>query len=367
MSRDRNSTAAKVVFLEIDCVLLTPIDWRAPGNLHACDVFDASGEESFGLARALRMVVLRHFRIRLLNELCSDTGAAVVLLSRWLPVVGSEVLSDLLTRNSVYDWYLHRDVACTVTDPESKRAAVEGWLSRHREVREWIVLDADAAELGFEDPVPVHPRLGFTITEQLDAVHRLRPRLPERYKSRHPDASAIVFLDIDGVLLPTACWSLKSAIDAWQRLRWCTDESERELIYTNDVQFSAVAIALMNQLCTRCRAQIVLVTSWRWHHSQEYIRRILSSHGVAEEHWHADYACVDTGGGKRADVDEWLSRHAEVTAWVVVDDQSGELGFADLGIDGEQGLTISSYRRACELLGAPVGADEHHAFLGFPR
>lgn len=170
------------------------------------------------------------------------------------------------------------------------------------------------------------------------------------------EPASIIFLDIDGVILPTRAYSLPENIAEVKAV------GSMSFARPDRVALHPDAIAALIQVRDRHPdARLVLCTSWR--HSVGVAETIscVARHGVDPAFWHEDPACpwvipteeaaalgATTASSKAADILAWLDKHrTSVTAWVVLDDDaelaqalrnSPMSGFV-LPIDPVRGLT----------------------------
>lgn len=171
-----------------------------------------------------------------------------------------------------------------------------------------------------------------------------------------PPQSYVVFLDIDGVMLPTRAYELpenKAEVKAVGSI---------SAIRPDRVRLHPEAISALSEIHRQIpEARLVLCTSWR--HSVGVAETVacLERHGVAEDFWHADRGCpwtppsassaelgVTTGSSKADDIIAWLKTHAAtVSKWLVLDDDpdlasalisAPAPGFV-MRVDGTRGLT----------------------------
>jgi len=119
----------------------------------------------------------------------------------------------------------------------------------------------------------------------------------------------VLFLDIDGVLVtPRSMLAFKGA-----------------------EAFDPVSCSLIDELCKRSDAKIVICSSWREDVDRECMAKIIESHGISSKHLHIDWATPilteNQAAGvklKRQDeINQWLSLHPTVRRWAIIDDGIG--------------------------------------------
>lgn len=172
----------------------------------------------------------------------------------------------------------------------------------------------------------------------------------------------LLFLDIDGVLIPRRAFALA------ENAALLEGEAEQTGGHLTSIWDQAVkildpvAVALVNRLCAVTGARLVLITSWRHVVGSEETRAHLEEHGVTPSHWHDRWTCPHAGS-KAEDLEAWLG-DAEpddltptmgVASLVVLDDdirlnrRDRELQTVRPSFD--EGLTLQVYRECLVKLG----------------
>lgn len=146
----------------------------------------------------------------------------------------------------------------------------------------------------------------------------------------------ILFLDIDGVVLPGRAYSLPNQTKPIVKV------------------FDPCSVALLNDACNEAGWKIVIHSSWLRYWVKNLdgstVREHCIEQGIKAEHFHETEPECNGGMHWRYDrVDDWLSRHKEVTEFIIVDDCPPEDGYprADkvLLTNFEEGITLENYRR----------------------
>lgn len=135
-----------------------------------------------------------------------------------------------------------------------------------------------------------------------------------------PVVLPVLFLDIDGVLLPGRHHEaeVNAAVIAGRRPELPWGHLLGGLASMCVTECCPQVISEINALLERTRARLVLISTWRRAIGAEETRQILTLQGLTER-WHPDYA-APWHGDKGEDIAAWLAAHREVTQWAVIDD-----------------------------------------------
>ena len=125
----------------------------------------------------------------------------------------------------------------------------------------------------------------------------------------------IIFLDIDGVLNSRAFMT---------RMH----KAGKKFTLFDDLDFDAVKV--LNDVVKKTGAKVVLSSTWRRHHSITWMRSILARHGF--EGPLIDFTPTEVDlptplppfeyPQRGHEIQDWLTRHPEVTHFVIIDDDS---------------------------------------------
>lgn len=140
----------------------------------------------------------------------------------------------------------------------------------------------------------------------------------------------ILFLDIDGVLLPIgACTDLEVGL---------VRNSPMAHVDLVASRVSKEAIEAVKYMC-EAGAKIVLISSWRYAFTANFILEFLARIGLNEllhDDWFARYRISDYS--KRHDITCWLEDHPDVE-WIAIDDEDQRLdGNRQIMPQGNKGL-----------------------------
>lgn len=151
--------------------------------------------------------------------------------------------------------------------------------------------------------------------------------------------SRILFLDIDGVLLPGRAYMLPT--------------QTKPIVTT----FDPCAVSMLNQACEKQGRKIVLHSSWirtalMYKDNTEGMDVVpwCVKQGVNPENFHPEDAYCNRDISWRYDrVDEWLTRHPEVDDFVIVDDEPCDPDWQWaknlIQTDFEEGITMKIFRK----------------------
>ncbi len=111
--------------------------------------------------------------------------------------------------------------------------------------------------------------------------------------------TAVVFIDIDGPLLPGRFYAI---------------DLDRE-----QLPFDPAAVAMFNKLVEGADAQIVISSAWA-RLGRVAVEEILEKHGIKMAPLHDDWTCYERGMGRAVSIGRWLVKHPEITNYVAIDD-----------------------------------------------
>lgn len=146
----------KVVFLDIDGVLLRPVDWLCPRNAEAQRLIQAKSHQE--RQRGFDLVQFDPAAVELVNRLARQAGAKIVLSSSWRSAIGAKAAVRKIIQQGIDHGLLHEDAYCPHA-PSEKRKEVE--------VRDWL-------EMHRTTPLPPFPGSKFRITPKEERAHRAK-------------------------------------------------------------------------------------------------------------------------------------------------------------------------------------------------
>lgn len=159
----------------------------------------------------------------------------------------------------------------------------------------------------------------------------------------------VIFLDIDGVLLPGSAW-LAPDNDGPARLLAGAQSREELTAAAAAVRFDRVAVLLLNRLCWATGAQIVVSSDWR-HSVDVDLRQKLLAEGVEEQYLHHDLLCPKKlTATKSQEIGLWLRSHDGAGGIVIDDDVLEGCPVPQVLTGYDRGLDVEVYRRALALL-----------------
>lgn len=127
----------------------------------------------------------------------------------------------------------------------------------------------------------------------------------------------IIFLDIDGVILPEICHLSVDAISLKESI--LNDEKNKDnhfdnlKSYNQNLQFDKGCIEYLNRLCLKSDGLIVIHSNWRNHFSGQELKDKLVSEGILEKYFHKNFICPKRGfsSQKCHDILYWLDNEKE--------------------------------------------------------
>lgn len=133
------------------------------------------------------------------------------------------------------------------------------------------------------------------------------------------DAPKIIFLDIDGPMIP-----------------------HRALLLPGQTPimtiFDPVAVSLVNHLCEEYGWKLVIHSAWIRIYGGAFTHNHCIEQGLKAEHFHEDAWCSEHIDWRYTRIAEWLKRHPEVTVYAAVDDEPYGLDQYDKSIPHPPGL-----------------------------
>lgn len=125
----------------------------------------------------------------------------------------------------------------------------------------------------------------------------------------------IVFLDIDGVVLPDGV--LEKANVSVRRLLEDPDAHFDMLVAGH----SPAAVEHVKTLVEKTGAKLVVHSSWRRVFGEDYTLRFLDAIGLTRNLFHVDHTCeFRFSSSKASDIGLWLSDHPDELKVIIIDD-----------------------------------------------
>ncbi|MBB3175489.1 hypothetical protein FHR90_003345 [Endobacter medicaginis] len=149
-------TDSRIIFLDIDGVILSGVDWLRPENRAAAHLLESARDR---LSVYREHVKFNASAMTLVNALCTAAPAQLVLMSSWRRTHRPADVRDLLTGHGIEGRLWHVDFACPVVG--GKRSDVKAWLGAHDDVSHWVALDDEAGVEGLPD-IGIDGGDGFT-------------------------------------------------------------------------------------------------------------------------------------------------------------------------------------------------------------
>lgn len=190
----------------------------------------------------------------------------------------------------------------------------------------------------------------------------------------------IIFLDVDGPLLSGRAWALAANQQCIEVLKEGGRHGIGEM--ARKVTFDPCAVALVNLLCTKTGAKVVVSSNWRRNVGLGETRDKLLEQGIERNHLHDNWACgFRFSSQKGDDISSWLSENRPTTEpgearqkprskaerpsaaqrhsindmgfnyFVLYDELVHPHETHTLQVDYAEGFAMSDYRVACGFLG----------------
>lgn len=116
-------------------------------------------------------------------------------------------------------------------------------------------------------------------------------------------ASRIIFLDIDGPMIPVRAWVY-------------------EKVTGKDDAFDPVAASFIRRLLDQTDTQLVISSTWRLH-GKQCVEALLAANEIDPDRLHDDWRTPRLADQTRSDeIRDWLDRHPEIQHYVAIDDES---------------------------------------------
>lgn len=152
----------------------------------------------------------------------------------------------------------------------------------------------------------------------------------------------VVFIDIDGPILPLRMWAAAENIRLLDEK--VTDRSPR-------LRFDPGCVGLIVRICELSDARLVLASNWRrtWAHGLDALHAKLIAEGLRSDLWHKNWMLpvFDT---KAAELVSWL---ATIDAGVFIDNE--QISTPDpvrmVTVSEDDGFGIWAYRQALDIFG----------------
>ena len=150
----------------------------------------------------------------------------------------------------------------------------------------------------------------------------------------------VIFLDIDGVIC---------------NLRNNLEQAEN---YGLHCQLDPVAINLINRLCFKTGAKVVISSSWASFHGLGATRLALEVAGMQNKYFHKDGMTPRESSDRGQQILDWLAKHPEIENFCILDDDNFDIRPYEkcepyfVQTDGEEGLLLKDYKKCLKLLGS---------------
>lgn len=157
----------------------------------------------------------------------------------------------------------------------------------------------------------------------------------------------VIFLDFDGPMIPMRSWVLENITDT---LKWQI--------------FDPVATKTIRLACDLSGAKIVISSSWRCGGKDICFTCLTKNNLDPDKYIHKDWRTKNLADGlmdgRPKEIKEWLSRHQEVTTFVVIDDADLNMESVDLNTENfvhvtfYDGIMLEDQGKIFKLLDIPM-------------
>jgi hypothetical protein len=146
----------------------------------------------------------------------------------------------------------------------------------------------------------------------------------------------VIFLDIDGPMIPSYCYIMYGAGASFDR------------------KMSPVAVSMINWLCEQTEAKIVCKSMHNYLKSNhgDDLQVDLIANGVLAHNFHEDWRTKFgniTDHTRYTSIHEWLSRHPEVDQWVDFDDEQHTKNERLILVNFDDGINMKHINAALEI------------------
>jgi hypothetical protein len=140
----------------------------------------------------------------------------------------------------------------------------------------------------------------------------------------------IIFLDIDGPMIPSAMFLIDQNASYGRK-------------------FSPICIAVANEMCRVSNANIVFNTTHN--RDADELREAIYTQGLNPGYVHSDSHTRYPNVGRGLAIKEWLANHPEVERWVAIDDVKCADGDNMILVDPDVGIHVGTLYQVCNVFG----------------
>lgn len=158
---------------------------------------------------------------------------------------------------------------------------------------------------------------------------------PQTISLKTSDPNKILFLDIDGPMIPTRAFYLK-------------DQGKLMGFGVADT-FDPIAVGMLNDVFEQTSCQLVISSTWRIK-GLKICQELLTKNKVVYNAIHPDWETPRKMSSTRGEeIKMWLNKHKEVTKYAILDDEKVDLPNL-VRVSNEDGMQLRHHLKLIELL-----------------
>lgn len=175
----------------------------------------------------------------------------------------------------------------------------------------------------------------FVISELYSEVKTPKPENKPEPKKLIINPKKILFIDVDGPLIPSRALFL---------------ENQGKLLNLGVADtFDPVAVSVINTVLKETKCQFVISSTWRIKRL-EVCKNLFTLNKINFDHIHSDWETPMKFSSSRSDeIRMWLDKHLEIEKYAILDDAKVDLPNI-VRVSTEDGMQMRHYNKLIELL-----------------